>query len=457
MGVKDVVGGVSAATLGYITGGIKGAKYGLDSYRHFSKRMPPIAKNRTSGRAGTKRRASLSTGYKTIKKRKVSKSVVRASKKGGSGGNTFASAGYSTGHVRKRGRKRPVKVSRMLRKKIMKVLDNDRVVGRYTHVSYYQITPGKPFSGAFDDQQTVEYFGMYTSQLPAGAGGSNRILFSPMWVLYSVGRLLQSNQVTKANGYPIVYSDIANITNTKYLNFYTARVKVLKQSAIYRMRNNTGRVVTCKVYCLSPKTVDSSFGNVGYNCKDVWNNNLDIQDNIDADGNIKGENPTSVKLETLYANPKQSQGFRAHYKVEETIVTLEPGKEYVYKVDGPAMEYDFAKFWLNNGFYDKQKFTKTVLFVCYNDLVRTSLGVTGRYTDQSVNDPQSILIEQTCFIKYAIPDQAGFMIPGTLTTGTQQTLNQVRTVFGIDVHQSDQTGNADYVADENPISLSTVP
>lgn len=454
MGVKDVVGGVSAATLGYITGGIKGAKYGYDSYRQYSKGMAKVA---SSGRGGTKRRASLSTGFQTVKKRKVPKGTVRSSKKTRSSGNTFNSASYNVGRVRKRGRKRAVKVSRMLRKKILKVLDNDRVVGRYTHVSYFQITPGKPFGGAFDDQQTVEHFGVLTSQTAGGGGNNNRLLFSPMWVLYSVGRLLQANQVTKANGYPIAYSDISVATHTKYLNFLTARIKVLKQSAIYRIRNNTGRVITCKVYCLIPKTVDSSYGNVGYNAKDVWNNNLDIQDYADTDGNLKGENPTAVKLETLYANPKQCAGFRAHYKIEETIVTLEAGKEYIYKVDGPAMEYDFSKYWLNSGFYDKQKFTKQVLFVCYNDLVRTSLGVTGRYTDQSVNDPQSVLIEQTCFIKYAIPDQAGFMIPGTMTTGTQQSLNQVRNVFGIDVHQADQTGTADYVADENPISLSTVP
>lgn len=446
--MRDAIGTASAATLGYITGGIKGGARAAQAYRQYSNRKNEMAM------ASNKRKASVSgmasTRRRPEKRRKsVGKGVVvRQKSRGGYNGNGVMGASRKTGNVSKKPRGKPVKVSMALRKKILKVLDNDKLVGKYLHVQYFQMTPGKPFSGAFDDQQSTEYCGMITTQGSGPSPAQNRLLFSPMWVMYAVGRLINAAIVTKAAGLPISFSEITagNLDEYKYLSPTTARIKVLKQHTIYRLRNNLGRTVTLKVYVLQPKSLDTVVPIVGTNPVDVWNSGMDLQDNT-----VKGENPTGCRLETLYANPKWVSQFKHHYKVEETIVNIEAGKEYNFKVDGPSMEYDFAKFWTNNAFIDKQKFTKQVMFVAFNDLVRTSGGTTGRYTDQNVNDPSSILIEQTSYIKYAIPEQVGFVIQPTFILGNNQTLNQKRYCYGIDVHQGVQEGVVDYVGDENPI------
>jgi len=445
--MTDYIGGASAATLGYITGGIKGAALGYETYRNFRKHsMAPYPKTPKSPPQTPKKRKASSSGFK-----KTKRSRGRALYQPMRGNNALATANRSGRKVRKLGKKKAVKVSVNLRKKIQKVLDTDRIVGKYYHISYYQMTPGKPFSGAFDDQQSVEYAGQVTTNGLAGAAEQqNRLLFSPLWVLYSVGRLMNPVGVDKNSCSVMnlnnVLADNAAQTNNFFLQTRTGRVKVLKQSATYRIRNNSGRAVTLKIYCLQPKTIDLSRP-VGWNPVDVWNSSMDLQDNIPGGA---GENPTVCRLETLYATPKLCSQFKNLYKLDETIVQIEAGKEYNYKVDGPSMEYSYAKFWNDGIFYDKQKFTKQVMFVAYNDLVRTSLGTTGRYTDRSINDPNSILIEQTQFIKFAIPDQVGTTLPNSINAGANVVLQNKRYCYGIDNYQGTQSGVVDYTGDENP-------
>lgn len=444
----DALGTLSAGTLGYITGGIKGAKRASEVYRSYRnyKNMAPLPSKKND--RGKKRKATFSRT--SVKKAKKSSYQKRRST-----GNTVVGTAKKTGVVRKLGRKRVVKVSRSLRAKIQKVLDSDKLVGKYLHVKYFDMTPGKPFSGAFDDQQSVEYMGISTQASAVTPGNTNRLLFSPLFVNYAVARLMNPATVSKAAGDPVLFNDqfLTQGVYTKYLDIKTARIKVLKQSATYRVRNNSGRVVTLKFYCVQPKSIDESNGFAGLNPIETWNTGLDIQD----DQTTRGENPTGVRTETLFANPKWSSQFKQRYKIEETIVSIEPGKEYNYKVEGPSMEYNYAKFWQNRTFYDQQKFTKQVMVVAYNDITRTDNSLTGRYTDQSVNDPQSILFEQTCYIKFAIPDQTGFVV-ATSNTGENINLASRRYCFGIDVHQGVQgTGTVQYVTDENPLSLSTIP
>lgn len=458
--MEDAIGGTSAATLGYILGGIKGAKEGYLAYRNY-KNMAPTPKRKASNQLWTpqskrtkqSKNPFRSSGkprslFKSSRRRSVMYQPVR-------GSDAVTAAGKTGTKVRRFGKKKVVKVSAGLRKKIQKVLDTDKVVGKYFHISYYQMTPGKPFSGAFDDQQSVEYFGQVTTNgLTGVAQQDNRLLFSPLWVIHSVARLMNPVGVTKNSGSVLNLKTVTDDNNAQTNNFYlqlkTGRVKVLKQSATYRIRNNSGRSVTLKIYCLQPKTIDLS-RTVGWNPVDAWNSSMDLQDPSATFPGGSGENPTGVRLETLYATPKLCSQFKNLYKMDETIVQIDAGKEYNYKVDGPSMEYSYAKFWNDSVFYDKQKFTKQVMIVAYNDLVRTSLGTTGRYTDRSVNDANSIVIEQTSYIKFAIPDQVGLNLLNVIPTGGNVVLQSKRYCYGIDNYQGEtQQGVVDYTGDENP-------
>lgn len=444
---EDAMGYSAAGTLGFILGDVPGAFAGVNAYKGMKeagKSFQNMFKRRRSSSTSGTTYGTRTPRKKTkfAKKRKTSKVAY---KKASASGNTFAVASRKTGYVSRYPRK-PVKVSRKLRAKIMKVLESDKLIGRYTHVSYYQLTPGIPYGGGTNDMQSYEYAGMLTTS----ASGSNRLLFSPMYVNYAVSRLMNPAQVTKAMGQPIDYRDFT--TDKKFLLLERGIIKVLQQSATYRIRNNTGRVVTLKIFCLQPKSRSTINAVVGSTPLDVWNSALDLQDtDTPANPAYKFENPLSVRMETLYSNPKQLASFRNFYKVEETIVTLEPGKEYLYKVVGPSMKYDFAKYWTGFNYIDQQKFTKQVMFLAYNDLTRTTTGLSGRYTDHVNGDPSSLVIEQTTYIKFAIPEQVGFGIGDTFILGENQNLNQKRNCFGIDVHQGAQTGTVDYVGDENPI------
>lgn len=452
--MQDIVGGTSAAALGFITNGIKGAKTATELYSLYSKysnsksddmASKPTKKRSSSGTAKTKRR----TEWK-VKRVRRNSNYLRKRNDGVS--NTASKMGSKK--IRLGKRKLPLKVSSSLRRKIQKVVNADKAKGHYMHISYYSNTPG--VAGPPADQQSFEYMGLITNN----GTDTNRILFSPLGVLASVGRLMNPVQVPASFMNDINLATILaqDTIGTKFIPLRTAKINVVSQSCVYRIRNNTGRTVTMKIYCCEPKTIDYS-NTVGLNPVTVWGTGLNTQDN-----SLKstGENPLEVKVETLYSNPRMVQQFRNHYKFTETIVQIEPGKEYNYKVKGPSMMYDFAKYWLDNKFYDKQRFTKQVFFTAYNDLTRTSLGTVGRYTDNTVGDPFSILIEQTYSIKFTVPDQVGFeyIAPATGTppvvtpavTDTQnQVRNQVRTCFGIDNFQGAQAGIVQYASDQNPI------
>jgi len=60
------------------------------------------------------------------------------------------------------------------------------------------------------------------------------------------------------------------------------------------------------------------------------------------------------------------------------------------------------------------------------------------------------LIEQTQFIKFAIPDQVGTTLPNNINAGSNVVLQNKRYCYGIDNYQGTQSGVVDYTGDENP-------
>lgn len=182
--IKDAIGYSSAGTLGFIVGGVPGAFAGISGYETIKDAKYTWQSMRQSGK---RRRGSTgSVGGTTFGKRTPKKRRTRLAKKrkvqiainyakGSGSSNNLASASRKIGYVRRYG-KRPVKVSNWLRQKIKKVIETDKLVGRYTHVNYFQLTPGKPFAGGTDDMQSYEYAGILTET----AAHTNRVLYSPI-------------------------------------------------------------------------------------------------------------------------------------------------------------------------------------------------------------------------------------------------------------------------------------
>jgi len=439
--MEDVIGGASAATLGFITGGIKGGKYAYDLYSNFARRrkprMPAIPRN-----ASQKRKSKEDSGYKTVKKIRTKSGrgkVKRVSTpQGGNNNNQVVKANVRKGDkVKRKGLKKPVKVPTKLRKQIQKVMENEAIFGKYLSIHYWAITPGVPFqTTSVVDQNSFEYVG-YPSQSGATTP-ENRLLFSPQYVRYAVSRLCGNLAAQRTLRW--------DLTDTNdCLDAKTCRVKVLKQSATFRMRNNTARTVSMRIMCWSPKSTDYS-SDVGTTPLDIWSKALSDQ----AGSQGTHENPTITTIFTLYNHPKYASQVRNMYNIEDTIVDIPAGKEYVYKVDGPAMTYDYAKYWKENKFYDMQKFTKQVVITACNDLVKTSLNAFGRYTDMTVASSGGVVIEQTGYIKFSVPEQVGFLKTTPVVGGAPQNLDYRRYAFGIDNFQDTQTGAVSYIGDENP-------
>jgi len=443
--MSDFIGAASAATLGFIHGNTRGAIKALKAYRTYRKtRMPPVTRQRGRSRTPKQKSKSPGSNYGTppasqqfrsrsrsqsISSRRSSRSLARSISFADSS-NVQQKANKKKGKsVHKEGYKKPVKVPKKLRKQVKQILTTKGPVGTFLDIKYFKITP--------EDSQVITMLGNTTENHPN--------LFDPCWIQYTASLLFNSATVTLN---PVIG------TGT-YFSPRTLRVEVIKQSVTYRCLNNTARTLTLKFWDISPKS--RNFGN-GFNPLTFWEN-LFAQEAANAPTN---PNVFAISTKTLYAHPKLSAAFRNLYSLDETIVNLEAGKEYVHKLKGPNMKlYDFQKFWSGSSptagvFDNQQKFVKHTMLCVYNDLGNTTLNTPGRFTDMVTATPYGLIVEQTTHTKICMPEQTGFTWPSpTPTTGTQ-TLNRRQAVYAIQNWAGAQSGAVTKIEDENPQAPTTI-
>lgn len=410
--------------------GKQAGKLARELYNSMSKRKS-VGARRSDG--GVKRRKVVAQA--TTRRRSDVPKVTNNATTGASRQKGFS--------ARKKGVKKNVKVPPKLRKQVKQILENVAAKGKYMDIRYWSFSPGEPFQGSgLKDNQAIETCG----SVIVDGGNDPRLIFDPLYLRYAVSRLHGTMPA------------IQNPTKTELLTTYdanqldlgTARINVLKQSMTFRIRNNAPRKATIKIYCLSPKSVNYT-DTLGQNAFTLWNDGMANQNVGPTEERL---NPFPTTPFHLHCTPKWCERVKQFYTIDETIVELEAGKEYNYKVDGPNMMYDYSKFFKDSNFYNQQKFTKQVMFVGYLDLVRTNAAApapVGRYTDYATSSPHSILIESTYFVKYQIPEQVGFIYPSSTTSGTLQNRGLVKPAYGIWTWQNIQSGTVnDYINDENP-------
>lgn len=435
MTIRDIVGTVSAGTLGYITGNMKGARRAVALYQNYSN-MPKSQTNRgrsTSRGRVTKRRRVTSTstvrGGRDVsmsrassRRRSVSvaRSVSAARSANSDGNNVVAPISKKKGNkVARKGIKKKLKVPNELRKQIKAVVNTtNKAIGRYTDIKYYKITPS--------DSQVVQMMGVATQ-------GGFYNLFDPAYILYVASTLF--------NGAPV--QNAPTTASPQLFSPRTLTVEVLKQSVTYRMKNNTQRTLTVKVWDISPKS--RQFAN-GFDPYAYWQTTFSTE----AANSPHNPNKYSITPETLYANPKMSEAWRQMFQMDEVIFELEPGKEAYHKVVGPNMLYDFQKFWDSASFSNQQKFIKHTMICVYTDIINTTLGSVGRFTDIVSAEPYDLLIEQTMFTKIAVPEQAGFTWPAVTPTTGVAALDKRYSVYALQNWAGAQSGLVQGVSDENP-------
>jgi len=436
----DLIGRGSAATLGYITGGTKGAVFADQLYKAYKGgfKLRKFTKNNSmapTGRRGStsSNMSGVSTATSASKKRRLSlagtpsgrrasissiasSSSVRTARlrrslfnnvAGNNGSDIRVKAIKQKGRkVHKEGRKKVVKVPKLLRKQVKQILHPKDPVGTFMEIH--------------SERKVLKDTGQSLKQIGHLSNSTNGILFDPCYILYATS-VLFNNKIGQTN---------PTFTSTSLIAPKTLKINVLKQHTTYRMKNNTARVMNIKLYLASPKHIigpdeggDPSF---------YWIDSMKNEEPPAGTFSSDARNLAAATPNTLYATPYMSKMFLARYAVDQTSIILEPGKEYHHTVQGPSRVYDYAKFYQaesgiqNQKIQNNQKFVKYAFITCYYDLAGTTSGNCSRGINMySASDTNSfgLLVETTNYMKIACPERVGFVADGAFVSGTKQELN----------------------------------
>lgn len=404
----NLAGRVAADTLGFITGDIPGAFIADKLYRTYqknSKRMAPIrkrkpshtvsvqiskrAKSSTPSVASSSRRGSRSSF--SMRTTRSGRSVATASSSIKPNVRTVAIKTKSQG-VKKEGVKKKIKVPKKLRKQIKQVLKTSDHIGWSLE--------------NFSQKFTPIGFGQNCYQLGQVVQGVPN-MFDPTYVAHIASCLFNDKTITSA----------PTLSDAGYFPLKALKVNVLQQTATFRLKNNSARTMYISLYETSPK--NRSEDTNGREFFDYWRDCL--VDEALTGGSTEGArlNLADMQPYTMYATPYMSPAVTANYAIDQTKIILEPGKEYIYTMNGGAREYNFSKYYRpDNAFINEQKFCKQLMAVVHLDMVGTSLGIATRKSDMLTDQPWGLLVEQTKYLKIGMPEQTGFRLITPVTTGT---------------------------------------
>lgn len=429
----EYVGAGAGGALGFILGNTKGAVAGYHigkrlgrTYRN--KNMAPV-RGRTVSRSSTlaprshsssSHRSSASS--KRPRSRSTSRSLMSISSAGTAKRVRFAAKGKA--HVQtkaythlsavvKKGKKRlntrkkkPVKVTRKLRSKIYKVIDETKLHG------YFQKTNWDSFSSTVDGTQAVFDF-PYLGQFNTTAGASEIIgrMFSPLMVFHGVSRAYGQSPAA-------AYPAFATTQITPSYPVYTGSafdrinfiVDVSRQWYTQRFKNNSNKTMFIEIYDCQTKSTSTAD-----KPREDWNNAL-IEDQS-AGKNAGGVGGTFTGISTLHTTPYLCKAWAKDWKAQVTKVQLEPGCTWTRNVEGPAIRYDYSKFYRDTVFQENQKFVVNSFMIIKNDL-----GVACEFNGLSSIPRQDIrpreftpflrhlIVESTYHLKYSLPEQVGFTV-----------------------------------------------
>jgi len=452
--MKRKLSQIGGAVLGYIHGNARGAymgyKFGGKAYDWTNKRqkvsqtasnMPPV-RSRSRGRTNQRSSSTLRSGTKSMsvdakRSRMRSRSIVRGVQRMPNPGSLKTKGVRKGKAVKKEGRKKPVKVGKEFRKKVKAVLTSRGPIGKHREIVLQSIV--KPV----DNKQVQAIIS------PRSFDGVAGWQFSPTYIAYCYSLLYNKG------AYPA--SPYDNINHDAILGYEpNMEIHVKEQFYVVRMKNNSARTYTIKLWDISPKSVQQ----LSYNTLQYMEAELTRTAPSGAPGtnNQEGrENPQNVSRTTIGFKPTMITSFNKNFALDETIITLEPGKEYTHKVMGPKDKiYKYNGYYVNGIYRNGQKFVKQTIINLYTDLVGTSLGLNGRFTDIVSADPFGVICETTHYTTIKCPDQTGFQNPNPVVFGTVQNLTQVGYCYAIknwgDIEQS---GTVIDVEDENPQAPAT--
>jgi len=301
-----------------------------------------------------------------------------------------------------------VKVSKELRKKINKVITQDKPCGEFESLNF------EGYKQANHNQQLVKYLGAEDYNFSHG-------YFHPLRVLDAASVLFNQKAISLEN---------PGITDTDNFNSTSIKIKVVKSWVKLTLRNNTDRTWDGHIYECAPKSNQTTSEPVT-----CWTNALTSEYNAIQGAQQTNQTLTanpliniggSLAITNPYASPRQADQFNRWYDVIQKKVHLEPGEVYEHIVTGPAdYVYNFPKMYNGTTANFIQKCNRYVFFALNLDMLSTQTPVFGRWGQNNTN--QYLICESREFFKIEMPEETGFQSNAVSTlvpAGTPQNLNK---------------------------------
>lgn len=429
--IGELAAAAAGGALGFIHGNTRGARVGVRVARKlYNERMAPISNKRKRNTSWlsylNKRKRVRTVSSDAGTKRRGVTAVVSKRSIGRSGGGPYRTSGSNASFVgAKRGKKVSHKrhgrviVSKKFKKRVRAALDTE-LRGKYLKVTYHRVTPPA------NTRQSVLDFGMEFT--PLDYLDASDVLFNRATAIENP----TPGTITWQS--PVIRKD-----------------HILNSWASYECKNMSQRTYTVIMYNCKPKSnPNAEQSNDGVA---DWISGLFI-----AGGN--GTNPEGNTYETLYSDPRDSQLFNQFWKCEQTKIVLQPGQTHTFFVQGPNdMTLDYTKLYSKfiatpqAWFQGYGTFSRNVFFVCYPDLVGTSIATAGRFPSGGTATG-GLVIEKKRKISMACPENAGFRYPaGTLAGVDQQLDNKLPTRIIKIFPQNFTPGVIQDVLEENPLTI----
>lgn len=406
-------------------------------------------------------------------------------------------------------RKKNIKVSRSLRKKVQKVINGQSFKGTYHATRFGTIgitTSGTSGVGAgqVDEQITM---GGYVNQLAfqrhnndvdgntrfwfsqalqnAAASGVATVLTSGSeWQFFSPLKIIDAasilwNDKTAAEDYGnqdgnlntvVVQASGAPLEGTQF----NPEVKGLKvhidnSYVKFKFKNNSQRAMTIIVYNCVPK-IKFPTATPLQAFQDAISIEADGSNSAYISATSAGHTSTQT-AQALFANPAMQpnmlKSFASTWKYEKVLLKIAPGETCTHSVQGPkSYDLDFSKLYdsgVNQQGLAYKGTTMCVMMAVLPDLafatggvVGAVQGVTGYFVpgnsaEDNIADPISICWEEV--YRLSIPEIVGFKT-GDLAAGRMQHLNKKlpRRAFGNFTQIISADANPTYTAfdEENP-------
>jgi len=379
------------------------------------KRVTGSARATSVGRSKSRVRATTSVSNSgSGRSNATTRTVVSFKKKG-------------SGKVKAIPKPKVIKVTKAFKKKVTAALSEKKNTGYLEQQSFFSN------DNITTSNEQVSFF--------IGPGPTFVGFFSPIRVLDAASVLWNG----KAEAL-----DPSNLTG-QFDNKGT-KINVLRQWAVVQIKNNTLRKkhVTIRVFQGRTKA------DYDLNPLSEWIATLADEANFGSSVGNSANLPVNQNNTTV-AHPGLSPGIhkriRDKFKWTEKVYVLEPGQDFEFTEEGPAMTYDYTKYWdALSPIAENVAPTRWMLVTMYNDIVQDAAGLVGRIVD-STSTAQAVLIAtKTCY-RLEMPDVVGqtpFVLP---ILGSSEPRNNAVSPYNIRLYPAGAYGPPIRVDEQNPVVI----